>query len=527
MWYVVKTSFGHEDQAVEELKAIPVVKEIYLPYNRRHPLKSGDVASGKFRPTINGILFINVSKDNLSTLKFHLNTNGYFVDDKGGEFTSKAHLLNYSRQPADLTARLNMAKVTVDAITLFRILNDQSDAEKQLENVELFDSDAYRQMSSKYDTVCIVDGPYFKFQGIIKTVSRNGVKDKHLFINTGSLTISISDIHRYNYIVVREAPDSENAKTVNTWRFIDYLIGRLQSTYFADNAGEALRSIIRCLSKGNSIDKTKHLLFQKSLDEKSEQKRKNMALQATFLESESPLTISCLGAVASFFRSSGNSVEHELNNLIPDVQLRPFLTPVPGKTLSKGSRFTCLRHKDFLEVILRLDLRKRFADQKYKLPKGVKTNKNDYVYYAHIGLKANEDNTSLTCFINWSGFMNSYLLMENDEKSALLDNMQRKGYRVTPELLRSGNIFCASPELAGFKAEIECSDAAKVLHEIEHQDGKFLSLSMLRPFAPFIPLFRRAVSSAVELWQNPKLACWRKLCQRYVLLHKTYLEMND
>ena len=55
-----------------------------------------------------------------------------------------------------------------------------------------------------------------------------------------------------------------------------------------------------------------------------------------------------------------------LKDLVPNVQLRPFLTPTPGKEIGKDGIYTLLEHKDFTEIILSLDLTKVFIDKKYK-----------------------------------------------------------------------------------------------------------------------------------------------------------------
>lgn len=519
MWYVVKTDFDSEETARKELGTIPCVKATYLPYRRVKVPKINDPSRNPFRPTISGILFINVLKKDLNELKSHLKPSGFFIDDKGKQFDGNAHLLSFSNGELTLDDRISMAKVSSVDINLFRTLNEQKDAETFLENVEIVDSSIYDKLSPHYDRVCILNGPFFKFQGFIKQNLDKKRKDRQLYIRLGAWTMVVPNIRKYNYIVVREAPDGEKTKTVNTWRYIDHVIGKLQATYFPDNAGEALRNILTCLGKGLSLDDTRQQLLRTSLNINDNNKKSGTALQAAFLASADSKTESCIEALNSYFRSSGESLEKGLSSLIPDVRLRPFLTPTPGKDFPDKDAFTLLEHKDFTEVILRLDLKKVFVDERYKSPKGIKLAKDDYVYYAHIGLRQSNDKGKLTAFINWGGFVSDFLLMEADERKALTADMEKKGYKHTPTLLNSGMAYRQSPELSGFKVSIE-ADAARLIRQLSTSQRKPLSLSLVRSLYPVVKLLRQAIPAAVELWQIPRLDSWRKLTQRYVLLHK-------
>lgn len=526
MWYVIKTDFGKEHNAKEELSKVSQISA-KLPLRRVTTSRNGKKQSVRFKPLIDGVLFIHVLKKDIGIIKSMMNSSGFFIHKDGTQYESNAHLLSYSSETITLDDRLSMAKVPEQSMRLFSILNSQKEAEKSLEDVEIIDAKTYKEIESEYDTVCMVNGPFFKFQGVIKQVKRNGKKDHRLFIRTGSCAVSISNIRKFNYLIVREAPNGESARKVNTWRFIDYLIGKLQATYFTNDAGPALRNILLNLSKGKTIDDVKHKLLVSSLDEKDNERRNFLALQSAFIENADSTTESVLEALNSYFINSDDSVSMGLNELVPNVQLRPFLTPTPGKEIGKDGIYTLLEHKDFTEIILRLEFTKVFIDKKYKLPHGARPKKDDFVYYAHIGVKKKEENNSLTFFVNWSGFMDEYHKLEKEEKDQLQSNMIKRGHVFMPELLKSNTDFYVSSELAGFKKELKDINLGKIVRMLHDYQDAPLNYTFLRNFKPIIDFLKPAIQAAVEMWQISRLTDWHNLAQRCVLLHKLPAEEDE
>lgn len=120
------------------------------------------------------------------------------------------------------------------------------------------------------------------------------------------------------------------------------------------------------------MDDVKRMLLVSSLAEKDNDRRNSLALQSAFIENADSTTESVLEALNSYFINSDESVSMGLKDLVPNVQLRPFLTPTPGKEIGKDGIYTLLEHKDFTEIILNLDLTKVFIDKKYKFPYGLK-----------------------------------------------------------------------------------------------------------------------------------------------------------
>lgn len=61
--------------------------------------------------------------------------------------------------------------------------------------------------------------------------------------------------------------------------------------------------------------------------------------------------------LANYFKADGGTLEHGLKELIPDIILRPFLTPTSGVTIPQEQDYAVLRHDGILEFILRCNLR--------------------------------------------------------------------------------------------------------------------------------------------------------------------------
>ena len=83
------------------------------------------------------------------------------------------------------------------------------------------------------------------------------------------MCVSLSGIRRFSYIVVRESGKGKKAQIPNTWRYIDFLTGRLQAAGFVDTAPAVLRNILYHYNKVSSIDECQTLLLQVAKARKS------------------------------------------------------------------------------------------------------------------------------------------------------------------------------------------------------------------------------------------------------------------
>ena len=501
----------------------------------------------KFCPTISGILFINVKSEAEETLTHYLTPSGYFKTSEG-RFESNAHLLNFFTEPLSLGEMLAMARIPNEDIYRFRIHNEQ--LAENMEDLKILDVN-YHQLEAENDTVCITEGPYIGFQGVIKQVKQHGVKDRHLFFRMGNWCISLSGVRRFNYIVIREAQKGVKALVTNTYRYIDHLIGRLQATYFIDDASDALRSILAHLNKDITIADCRQQMLLSASNIKDAEARRNIALQGAFLDQMDAKTESYLLSLSRYFQTVDDSIVKGLAALIPEVQLRPFLTPTSGLEIPKGGHFAVLPHRNFTEVIFRLNLKEVFISEKiykplsiiyqregvYKkgskkgqpyAPKVVKSSDEDYIYYAHVALMENEENESVTVFVNWSGFIQDYQQMDEEERQTFLSELEARSYPRMLSLFKEGTIHYESPIFAGFSTEIKGVSLPKLERKLsKSMSSKTLSPSFLRSFYPVVTLLKLCVPAAVEMWQKQRFLEKRHLLQQFVLLHKQQLEEMD
>lgn len=407
MWLIVKTDFYKEQLAVEEFSQLPLVRNTYFPvYRKQLPELEGKQKRYRFCATIAGILFINIKEEDVSRLMHHhLTASGYFHVD-GERFISNAHLLNFFTEPKPLGVVMAMARMTNEDIHRFRIYNQK--LAERVEELQILDVD-YHQLEQEHDTVCLTEGPYQGFLGVVKQVKTKGVKDRNLFFRVGNWSMRLSGVRRFDYVVIREATKGGRAQIVNSYRYIDQLLGQLQATYFTDNAGQSLRTLLTLLNHGKNLKSCKEQLMQLASSDARPDQRRQYALLGTFLEQADTDTQAALLSLSTYYQSIDNTLQKGLESNILDVQLRPFLTPTPGITLPRGSRFALLAHRDFTEVILRLNLKPLFVSEKiykpltivyqrqgvYKKgkkagepmePKIVKLSDKDYIYYAHLAI---------------------------------------------------------------------------------------------------------------------------------------------
>lgn len=562
MWYIIKTETSTEEDLEKKFKELPYINDTYLPRYRRYLPKHSGKAKYKYCLTISGVVFIYVSKSNKEEFCKHLTNTGYLLDDEGNKYDGQPHLIRTSNPRLSLDDILELSKVSESDFTLFKIYNDQNDIERSMEKLDLVDNVTFNTLQKSYDTVCVIDGPYSQYQGVVKREPNivNGEKhgkDNRLFCQMGIWSVKISNIRKYNYIIVREAVNGKDFPLTNTWRFIDRLLGSLQASFFPDDSSLALRTLVIYMT-GRTLDAAKHEIRKVALDSEDRNEKKQTSYLSTFLEEMDLGTQGSLTALVAYFKNVKELKEADLTNIIPDIKLRPFLTPTPGKKLARNSHYAILKHDDFTEIILRLNLKSYFVNNIYLMPKGLTLTDNDFVYYAHIGIKKNDEFNGLTAFVNWSGFMHSFMQREEDDRKKFVSLLKERNVASLAEIIeekkpdnkkksdsvsntdeqevsqkcddeekddknkvKSIETFDESSSFAGFKVGIKDVDIDKTMELLIEQYNKpSLSIGLIRQLHPIAELLRKTIPAAVEMWQSPRFSKERMLLQRYVLLHK-------
>ncbi|MDO4159607.1 MAG: transcription termination/antitermination NusG family protein [Prevotellaceae bacterium] len=514
MWYIVQTETHKEQEAKEFLQTVDGVRDVYLPIYRKTIGGGWREGSNRvFVPTISGILFVNFqSKKKLEDSVTHW---GYFmydgevIDERQQKLVRRKlfkpiHLLSFISENTDKEKIIQRAKVSTTDIERFRVYNDQ--LKDCIEDLKILDLN-YNRLEAENDTVMITEGPYIGFEGVIKQVKHNGNKDRVLYFRIGNWCACIPGVRKYRHIIVREAVDGMKAQTVNAWRHVDHLIGRLQASGFPDDAPRQLRTILKSLNHDVVIEQ-----YIASLKPDSP--------LYDFVSTMTPADAGCLISLSRYFQSSDRSINRGLLDLIPDVHLRPFLTPTSGIDIPEGKNHAFLEHDGFIELIVRVNLRPYFTvplSQTYQKTERTKRGKeklvtkeipladDEYIYYAHVGIYNNTDSEKVTAIVNWGGFYFDYIFMDTDERQTFLADLQAKGYDNLHALL-SGTASTAvtlktqSMTVGGFATEADCTETA------------ILTAADI--------LITACAPAAVEMWQGTRLLEWRRLIQQYVLLHK-------
>lgn len=525
MWYTVKTNFSEEREAAQMMQSYDCVQDVYLPIYRKEPASASEKALPSFRSTISGVFFINVADDN--ALKQCLTPKGYFYDPEDLKTMgvrarkTNTHLLAFSQMEyVTLDDILSMARLSTEEVIRFLYYNDRL-MHANVDDLQIVD-DSYKTLEATKDTVLVMDGPYLGLEGVIKQVPEKGMrgrKDRKLFVNLGPFCLRISNIRKSKYVFVREARNGKKAEMVSAYRHIDHLIGHLQAHGHTEDAAEQLRTKLHDLNEK---------VISKDSDKLEELYGK---LDTVSAEEKGPLM-----SLSRYFHASESNLQFALADLIPDVTLRPFLTPTSGIELT--SDCGTLQHADFTELICKIDLREQFSLPKLTItysnhPWGkeqllsgkkigelldVKHEEYDapddaYIYYAHVGLFTDEDHHRLTAFVNWVDFMNQYHHLSEEERTKLMDSLQKFGYPKTHALLNgeAGNIhpLHLSKSMSGFAVDIP--DTLVINDADALQNAAVLDAVHT--------LINTCAEVAVELWQGTRLLEWRHLVQRFVLLH--------
>lgn len=574
MWFIVKTDFFREREAIDDLLRLDGVDEVYFPVIRQAAQPTdGDTAAAdggrvRFVPAINGIMFV-YSAD-LTLLTKSLNPSGYFILPRSNsqdnpaveQVRGNAHLFS-PITCGSLGQMLDMAAVTDEEMYRYKVCVEQRAA--TTDEIRIIGS-SYERLAAENDTIKIIDGPFRGFTGVIKQVKSGGVKDRHLMFRLGSMCVSLSGIRRYNYIVVRESSRGGKAQMPNMWRYIDYLTGRLQASYFADNAQAALRNILCCLDRTASVDACRERLLGDARRQTDDRVARELALQAVFLQQMSADESCALMSLRQFFQSVDGSVGDSLGELVPDMPLRPFLTPTPGVDIPTKRGYALFAHNGFHELVLRLNLKHEFlraedfeqhalADRhtgrhsadgrlrgRMRLSRRFHLTDSEYVYYTHIAFRPSADGMGLTAMVNWGGFLHRYVQLSASEREAFLASLADKGYDATLRLLRSAQIESVSPVMCGFLVSLpgitsaELSETyCRLSSPVHRPASRFVAPTRQQPHVP-LPILRRlvplkrlldlAVPAAVEFWQRQRLLEWRHLVQRFVLLHNLPVDGN-
>ena len=554
MWLIVETDTYKERETLELLRRVEGFRDGYLPMCRKVVSRT-EGAKTAFVPLISHVIFVDIDVERYTTdfsrrryLTRVFNNRGYFqyqetvrAEDgtlKKQQIKTDARLFCVRQEGKSLDELICSATIATDDVDALRLFIDQSNS--SMTEFHVMDAN-YELLAFTNDTVLVTEGPYRGFHGIVKQKKTRGKKDHVLYVRVANWCFSIPNIRAFRYIVLSEAPHGKKTAEVNAWRNADMLIGRLQAllpTEKVDNAAHYLRYILTQLNDGITIEQ----LVRKS-SEGRQSDDKTCAL--LFFHGAPARGIAPLGSqeasalisLSRHYRSKSSNIAFVLKDAIPDVSLRPFLTPTPGAPIPKGQDYTIVPHPTFTEYIIPLNLRPYFWRNEYEQGKfkTFSSQAGDYIYYAHVGVKeplqthSNPIQTpSTTLFISCGSFSRMCATEMQRDSAAFLADLRRKGYDALATLLTSPNYrFYEEKErnLHGFKF-IEERGVRRSPLQLP-QGGVTLTAGGAQHLSPLGEPEGAILPAFISVWQGTRNLELRNALRKDVLLHKQALSEAD
>lgn len=513
MWFPIKTDVFSEQQSMDLLREqFPeTITDIYFPIGRRVYKTEGGGRESRFTPILQGIFFIRVVSE--KRLLRILSQHGYFMykgvyyepgstERVERTFFAKAHILCSNSKSSNIKDIVCNARIPDEDMERFIYFNDTM--AEGIEGLSIVDK-RYSDLVKVNDTIRILSGPMAGWVGVVKQIKHKGKKDRHLLVRFGNNScLSISNIRQFDMQIEREAPSD----AVEAWRAIDQMIGYLQAKEPEKNACQTLRKLFADYQKKLTISRSCHssdIAYSKKTADR------NNAHQQAVLDNIDESMQSNFRILAKFFHSDKSTLEQGLQELIPDAVLRPFLTPTPGATIPDDQSYTIFRHNGITEFILRCNLREFFRDKEYEADKYAPVFDEDYEYYAHFALlKTKQGMVKVIC--SWGGFYDYYASQNKVDRNKFLADLEAKKYhRLLHLLTQSQYTFEQVSDIGGFSIDTDIPYTADT-EELGRRANEYFTLHS--------SLFTPLTAAAVEVWQGARLLVWRKLLQRYVLLHR-------
>ena len=517
MWFIVKTDVFTEQKSMETLhkKFKDTIIDFYFPMGRRTYKNEQGEQKVRFTPVLQGMFFVRV--ENKKRLERILSKYGYFMykgTDYGARssevvertFFTKAHLLCADSKSRTLDEIVKQARIPDEDMERFIYFNDK--LADGIAGLSIVDK-RYSDLILVNDTIRILSGPMAGWVGVVKQIKNKGKKDRHLLVRFGNnRCLNISNIRQYDMQIEHEATVGAKPEAVGAWRAIDQMIGYLQAKEPSKNASKTLRELFMDYQKKLTVYRNRH---SSDIAYSNKVSRKKTAHQQEVLSNIDDSMRTNFRILADYFKADGGTVEQGLKELIPDIVLRPFLTPTSGVAIPQGQDYVVLPHNDIIEFVLRCNLRQFFRGKEYEADKYAPVFDEDYEYYAHFALlKAETGKVKAIC--SWGGFYDYYALQSKDERKKFLEDLESKKYpRILYLLTQSECKFEKVNGIGGFSIETDIDYT---------NDVDAMAKSLAEQFNIQHSTFNNLTAAAVEVWQGARMLVWRRLLQRYVLLHK-------
>ena len=348
------------------------------------------------------------------------------------------------------------------------------------------------------DIVKVIDGPLAGTEGYITKFRR----DKRLVFHlggsgkNGGMAVSIPNIWNFHVVRVHNAEgDKQTIGTIKE-RAVDLLVGLIQGCGYDGRTLQVLYEIVDELTfKLSLVD------LCKSLQGKGYMELSRRIAGLDTKEAELILNL------IRYEKDNPGYVRSNWNKLV----IRPFLTPTSGVEMSGGQDEARLRHESFTETIRPVDV----TEEVY-YPSKEKSGTVTTTYYAHIGIKQNDDD-GFSLFANWDYFLGEYFLTGGKANEKLVKGAKQVFYGEKEKIVESFRNY--APTL--YKVLTDEKSSVKAVRDF-NIGGERLNVMAISNISDVdnakSELINTCVNICKEINTTTHLAVWRRYL-RTVWLH--------
>ena len=377
-WFLVRTRSGHERELCmlieREKNKTRNILEAYCPINTTVNVRRG--GNECKLPLFDGYVFVLATQSALTD---------FLRDNYPDAF------LRYNRKQAE-EERATLCTIPESQMQAFRNFNENY-ADKVVVLERPYSDYAFNVKTNEpNEIVRVIDGPLAGCEGYVCRFHRNRGLVFHVqgIMPGSSLTISYPNVYDLHVVRLHNAEGDRLSVDTEKARAADLIIGMLQGCGYGEKTLPVFYDIIdRLVGKFALVDLCKDFY-----------KKGNATLSRRLAQ----ITAKEAGLILNLVRYEKDNPGYVRQNWRKLV-LRPFLTPTSGIAFDKGKDEMELQHRDFTEIIRRVDI----TEEVY-FPSRQESEKITTVYYAHIGMTKDKDKGGFIFFANWDDFLGEYFL---------------------------------------------------------------------------------------------------------------------
>ena len=386
-WFLVCTKPGHEPELcalIEREKGkIRNILEVYCPTHTKVYVRRGD--NEQRQPFFDGYVFVLATQGALAEFLRDNDSGAYIWYNRKRTPDEKAVVCTVPE------SQMRAENYADKVIVLERPYTDYAINAKTDEPNEI---------------VRVVDGPLAGCEGYIcRFHKKKGLVFRVQGIMPGSwLTVTYPNASDLHVVRLHNAEGDRLSIGTEKERAVDLLVGILQGCGYGERTQAMLYGLMERLAADLSLE-----ALCKHLQKQGEKALTDRLAKLTTQEAELLINLA--------------RYEHDTPGYVkenwPRITLRPFLTPTLGIEMEEGKNEVELQHKDFTEIIRRVDI----TEEVY-YPSRQEDGKITTAYYAHIGRM--EDKSGFIYFANWDDFLRGYFLTAGKANEKLVSGKVQK-----------------------------------------------------------------------------------------------------